>query len=157
MHWLSYELHVNFNTFGFALLTLSLLFPIFDRLTERTIAAYNKLKKSISKSPTINEKIEDELHTRIEDKKVALLEKSALSEFKYIIGMSIGFILMSAINNCCGKVFFLIPTCIYLIVLSIMIYKTISSLLTEGNKIKGVTQECMDFIDNPMDTIRKKI
>lgn len=155
--WQNCELHVNFNTVGIAFLTLSLLFPIFDKLTERTIAGYNKLKESISKCPTISEKIEDELHTRIEDKKVALLEKSSLSEFKHIIGLSFGFILMSAVNNCCGNIVFLIPTCLYLIGLSIMIYKTITALMIERNKIKAVTQECMDFIDNPIDTIRKKI
>lgn len=65
--------HVDFGTIGVTLLIVSLLFPIFDKLTQKSVEEFDCLIGKVRKSKGVSEKDADAIETEIEVSQKILL------------------------------------------------------------------------------------
>lgn len=150
-HFLSAETNcnINFNDIGLALFSISILFPIFDKLTERTIGEFRDLKDKTAKEIKNKDDAYDILASKINARIEKLRNRRALKEFRNVIAISLGFISLSITYNAYPWGVFLVSNIIGLIVLTVILFCKISKRINDRNKAIELIDKSYAILDDP--------
>lgn len=148
--------HADFNYLAFGLITLNLIFPVFDKLTERSINELDCLK-IIALDKLQDQEKSDKISSFIENLKSKLADRHALYEFKWLIMASFGFLILSTINNIdsfkkynllnmiCGGHFIFLLHCFS---------SKLRKLITRKEKLRQHINSCRDAIEDPYKNVQ---
>lgn len=156
--------HIDFNHVGIALLSISLAFPVFDKFTEKTADEFEKIKNETlaeikenkhGKNPQVVKSELDIQETRLNKKLNSLRGKSTLSKFKMAAMCSVGFLIVSALNNTFKYNFLNFFLAGDLIFLLLFVSYKIRKLANDRKESRAIIETYYESKDDPIKALLK--
>ena len=148
---------INFNNIGIALISISLVFPILDKLTGRSIEDFKNLRKRVKEDKRLNKQSTDELISRIDDIIDTLNQKSVLGIFRKTVSLAFLFLVFSTFYNAYQKAPLLIILITYLLFFSIYLFIVVGSQIKERKKHITLTKDFHNILGDPVVALNKTL
>ena len=140
--------HIDFIPIGIAIITISVVFQVFDKIYEKDIEALEILKISMCKNLAHDLGSYEQISSIIDKKINSLTLSSVFDQFRSIIMYSLGFILLASISNSLKFNFLNIINAIYLTFLVVIINHRITRLRQKSKDSKEMIKKCLSFLDD---------